>query len=258
MVSDDGGGGGGDLLVDAGVVLLLDDTAEEAEGHYCEQSLTAGDAGERAELVVSFPADETRIGADPRQNNRQPAKRGLIAVSDAVEARRIAAEDPDFTDPVVTDAVVDRTDLSALGTKISRFCEVWENAGHDVTLCFDSLTDLLAANEPKQVFQFAHVLSKRLAAVDAVAHFHLDPDAHPEQVVGTFEDLFDEQFIEIVPDAAGLDLPDTSGTASDTEVAESAAALDGGDAASTEETETGGSTGEASDEDIADALGDAF
>jgi hypothetical protein len=258
MVPADGVGGEGDLLVDAGVVLLLDDTADDAEGHYCEESLTAGEAGERAELVVSFPDDATRIGADPRQNNRQPAKRGLIAVSDAIEARRIAAEDPDFSDPVVTDAVVDRADLTGLGTKISRFCEVWGNEGYDITLCFDSLTDLLAANEPEQVFQFAHVLSKRLSAVDAVAHFHLDPGAHSARVVGTFEDLFAEQFVEIVPDEAALDLPDTSGTASDTEVAESAAALDGGDDGAAGQQSTGRSTGEASDEDIADALGDAF
>jgi hypothetical protein len=237
-----------DLLVEPGAVLLLDDTPGDALGHYCEQSLTAGGAADRAELLVTFPGPDDRIGLDERHNSRQPAKRGVIAVSDSVEARRIAAEDPDFSEPVVTDAVLDRGDLRGLGLKISRYCEALAKAGFDITVCVDGLSELLSANEPEHVFKFAHALAERLEALDAVAHFHLDPEPHDQRVVGTFEEMFAGVFVEFEPDESTVDTADR--TATDADVARST----GGSAA-----ESGRETpdSEATDDDIAEALEDS-
>lgn len=241
--------GADDLLVEPGSVLLLDDLPDGALGHYCEQSLTAWSASDRAELLVTFPDATDRIGLDEQHNSRQPAKRGIVAVSDSVEARRIAAGKPDLSEPVVTDAVVDRTDLQGLGVKISRYCEVLSEGGYDITVCVDGLSDLLAANDPEHVFQFVHVLDKRLSSVDAVVHFHVDPDAHDEEVVGCFENAFEGVFVEIEPDESTLD---TSGNtrATDSEVAASA----GADRTPSDRDEP---DSEATDDDIAEALDDA-
>lgn len=240
--------GADDLLVEPGSVLLLDDLPDAALGHYCEQSLTAGSAGDRAELLVTFPDPEDPIGLDEQHNSRQPAKRGIVAVSDSVEARRIAAEDPNLSEPVVTDAVVDRTDLQGLGVKISRYCKVLGEGGYDITVCFDGLSDLLAENEPEHVFQFVNVLVERLSAVDAVAHFHLDPDGHGEELVRTFESVFEGVFVEIEPDASTLDTADRT-RATDDEVAKST----GAESTAAERSEP---SSEATDDDIAEALRD--
>lgn len=244
------------LVVESGVVLLLDDTPPDARGHYCEQSLAAGPASERAELRVTVPEPGEGIGIHGG-SGRQPAKRGVVAVSDSVEARRIAAEDTDFSEPVITDAVVDRTDLRDLAVTVSRYCEVLSEGGYDITVCVDGLTDLLAANDSEYVFQFAHVLSQRLDAVDAVAHFHLDPTAHEEAVVRTFEDVFDGVFVEIEPDESTLDTADRT-RATDAEVArladDDASASTDADAEATPRTNAGA---EATDDDIAEALEDS-
>jgi len=238
-----------DHLVEPGSVLLRDDTTDDALGHYCEQSLMAGTASDRAELLVTFPDQGDPIGFDGQHNSRQPAKRGVVAVSDSVEARRIAAEDPDFSEPVITDAVVDRADLRSLGVKISRYCQVLAEGGYDITVCVDGLTDLLAVNDPEDVFQFTHALTQRLDAVDAVAHFHVDPTAHDEKLLRTFEKVFEGVFVEIEPDESTLDTADRT-RATDSEVARSAG---GGETDSSVRDDSGS---EATDDDIAEALDD--
>ncbi|HKL29862.1 MAG TPA: hypothetical protein VJ898_11440 [Natrialbaceae archaeon] len=251
-------GGTTDPLVGAGsVAVLYDDLSDEADGHYCEQALTVGPAEQRAELLVRFTdEDSLRIGMGDGHNNRQPAKRGVIVVGDGMEARTLAREEPDFDDPVVTDAILDPANLQALGTAISRFCQVWAEEGYHITVCFDSLSDVIAIVDPETAFQFVHVLGKRLEAVDATAHFHVDPDAHDESVLGPFEDALDEVFVEFEADESTLDVSVGSGRASDADVADSLGGdTEGGDRDDGTSTSTDGGS-EASDEDIADALGD--
>lgn len=257
--SPSGSGEPSDLLVGAGEVLLLyDDLPGTAEGHYCEQALTVGQAADRAELQVRFTDDDTLgIGMGNGHNNRQPAKRGLIVIGDGMEARTIANEEPDFEEPVVTDAILDPADLQTIGTSISRFCQHWDDAGFTIAVCFDSLTAILEAVEPESAFQFVHVLGKRLAAIGATAHFHVDPDAHDEAVLAPFEDALDEVFVEFQADESTQAVSSGSGRASDADLADTF-----GDTGGTsndgkgDPTSAGGNESEASDDDIADALGD--
>jgi hypothetical protein len=247
-------GDGTDPLVGTGdVALLYDDLPADADGHYCERALTVGGADERAELLVRFTdEDALRMGMDHGQNNRQPAKRGLVVVGDGLEARTLAREETDFDDPVVTDAILDPADLQGLGTTISRFCEVWADRGFHITVCFDSLSAVLEAVDPEQAFQFVHVLGKRLEAVGATAHFHVDPDAHEDGVLGPFEAALDEVFVEFEADERALDVSTGSGRASDADVADSL----GDDPEGDNQEATTGDAAEASDDDIADALAD--
>ncbi|GGL64608.1 hypothetical protein GCM10009039_23180 [Halocalculus aciditolerans] len=43
----------------------------------------------------------------------------------------------------------------------------------------------------ERAFQFLHVMTVKLSREGAVAHYHLDPDAHDKQTVGTLTQLFD-------------------------------------------------------------------
>jgi hypothetical protein len=245
------------LVGRAGSVLLYDDLSCEAEGHYCEQSLTVGPADDRAELLVRFHDDEPRIGLDEGHNDRQPAKRGLVAVGDGMEARTIASEETDFDEPIVMSAVLDPTNLRAIGTAISRFCDVWADDGYHVTVCFDSLTDVLAVVEPAIAFQFFHALVGRLDAVGATAHFHVDPRAHDEHLLRTFEEIMGEVFVEFEADEEALEVLQNSNRASDREIAarfgdEESLQTDGGRAIDAPDGPS-----EASDADIAAAIGES-
>jgi hypothetical protein len=224
-------------------VLLVDETLDDEDGEHCDDLMNVAESSARAELFVTFATDATdRIGFGAVGMGRQPAKRGIVVVGDTMGAR----DDPDFTDPLAEASVASAADLRDLGQTISGFCRAWHDQGHEIGVCFDGLGDLLDANDPEPVFQFLHVLTNRLESVGATTHVHVDPDRVPERTRLTFEQLFDDTVHEEV-ELDGL-IPTSSGRASDDEVAE--AVGDDGD------SPTKRSTSEASDDDIADALPD--
>src|SRR6056297_681191 len=258
---------------DGANVLVLGGAGRNAD-RCCDALLDVGRAENRGELSVTFSEDVTdRARLDTGTSGRQSAKHGHVTIGDVLRSADHAP--PDFTEPVATDIVEDPGDLKAIGTSVSRFCESWSESGHLMVLCFDSITELLERRDPKVVFQFLHTLLERLASVDTVAHFHLDPDRFDGQTVSTFSSLFDDVVdpatAEDLIDESGLDdaeddadaedegprlsdgIPATSGSsqASDDEIAarldehgEEYEVADGG-------TENRGASRQASDDDIA-------
>ncbi|WP_435348172.1 DUF7504 family protein [Haloarchaeobius sp. HRN-SO-5] len=254
-----------DRDTDPRTVLLLDETTESETGEHCDALMRGFDSPRRAELVVSFPDDVTdRLDFSAASGGRQPAKRGFVTVGETMQAA--GASDPDFGDHLVERAVPDPTDLQDLGQTVSRFCRAWSDAGYDVVVCFDSLTDLLVANDPELVVRFCHALSGRLDSVGAVAHFHLDPNEHAQDLQLTFEDLFDETLVEEV-DVDRL-VPTRRRRASAADVARKTETLDLDDPADGTDADTTDGTvhdepasrptrsGQASDDDVSDAVPD--
>ncbi|MFC4541075.1 hypothetical protein ACFO5R_03920 [Halosolutus amylolyticus] len=190
-----------------------------------------------ARLKVSFADDDPK---QPYPNEDEQI--GFLVVGDVFME---GADGPDFSRPIVTDSVADPTDLSEIGVAVSRFCKHWDDDGEDIAVCFDSLDALLRHTSPKKVFQFAHVLTKRLSSVDAYAHFHFDPTHHEDRIVSTFGTIFDAV---VADETAEESLPE----ATDEEVADILSAWDDEPAIETDP----GSITEATDEDIADLLGE--
>ncbi|NHN41797.1 hypothetical protein G9C85_09165 [Halorubellus sp. JP-L1] len=159
----------------------------------CTGCLDRGDPGRRAELTVSYPDASAEQRGFGDHGRTQPATKGLISVDDTMRSGAApASSGPEFTGAVAQDAIADPTNLQRLGTSVSEFCQRWDGEDYDIVVCFDSLTALLEYTSPEVVFQFCHVLTKRLESVDAVAHFHLDPSEHDDQTVATFQSIFDE------------------------------------------------------------------
>jgi hypothetical protein len=237
-------------------VLLLSDGSSHAAACEACDDLLSRDAERVAELRVTFDGSEAGAGVS-EAGGRRPAHKGLVSVGDEVRDAS-AAGAPDFSGPVALDAVADPGDLQSIGLSVSRFCERW--AESTVVVCFDALDDLFEHASPDTVFRFVHVLGKRLDAADAVAHFHLDPSAHDEEVVNTFASIFDDvvrahesdDVDETAVDAPAID----EATDEDIEqLAAEIAASTGTDDDATPSTPTSGEGfEEATDEDIAQAF----
>lgn len=90
-------------------------------------------------------------------------------------------------------------DLTGLGIRASECLSAWEELDGDVVVCFRSLTTLIQFTEVQRVFQFVHVLTQRIEAAGARAHFHMDPGAHDDRTVATIRSLF-EEVLEQDPD----------------------------------------------------------
>ena len=115
----------------------------------------------------------------------------LIAVGDQV---RSSGGDGSVTDlggeTIRIESTTDPRDLTRLGLLINKHLG---DAGGEAPpeLCFHTLSPLLDAGPVEQVFRFLHVLQGRVQSGGARAHYHLDPEAHPPEVVNTLRPLFD-------------------------------------------------------------------
>jgi hypothetical protein len=194
--------------------LDLDDDSHNVlvtagDGETCMACLDRGDPDGRAELTVTYPETTAEDNGFGNHGREQPAAKGLISVGDTMRAATTAgggdASGPTFTGAVAQDAIADPTNLQRLGTSISEFCQHWQADGYDIHVCFDSLSALLAHTSPEVVFQFCHVITTRLASVDALAHFHLDPERHDDETVATMQSIFDET-VGVETDAATADV----------------------------------------------------
>lgn len=230
--------------IDTKAVMLVDETHDDEDGEHCDALMDVAASSDRAECFVTFPTDATDLtGVANLGMGRQPAKRGHITVGERVTA---ATTDPDFDDPIVEASIASAGNLRDLGATISEFCQAWHERGYEIGVCIDGIGPLLDATDAQQVFQFFHVLLGRLEAVGATVHVHVDPERVPEPTRMTFEQLVDETRHEEV-ELAHL-MPSGSNRASDDDVADAVG----------DDTTTRGSnsSSEASDDDIADALPD--
>jgi hypothetical protein len=115
-----------------------------------------------------------------------------FGVIDIGGTTRSAAATPTVTDPYSV-ATESPRDLTGLGITVSQHLEEWAGNGNQTVVCFDSLTALLQYAAVDRVFRFLHVLTRRMQAIDAVAHYHLDPAAHATEDVAALKSLFDTQ-----------------------------------------------------------------
>jgi len=115
-----------------------------------------------------------------------PVRGGIITVGDAGGG----IDDPTWAVRGLENA----GDLTGLGIKLSELLSGMDDAaGEDeaITVCFNNITTLLQYADLQRTFRFLHVVTGRVETIGAVAHYHLDPDAHDKQTLATLKGLFD-------------------------------------------------------------------
>jgi hypothetical protein len=95
---------------------------------------------------------------------------------------------------VSTTTVSGPGDLTGIGIKMNKALSAWEDDDARTHVCFDSLTTLLQYVDTKRAFQYLHVTTKRIESAVALAHYHIDPNAHDEQTLATIGSLFSDVF----------------------------------------------------------------
>lgn len=171
-------------------VLVLAPAIGSREAEACGALLGWGPPDSVAYVGVTFTrAAATRLDVWlERVSETLPARTvivGVDALQPADGARPAAAADWELA------TVTDPADLTGIGMRVSDVLSDWRDLEAQLVACVHSLTTLLQYTTTARVFRFLHVLTARLAAVDAVSHFHLDPDAHERRTVSRLEQLFD-------------------------------------------------------------------
>lgn len=174
---------------------------------FLEPAFTPRSDGWCAKLLSSHPSQDATIifitvtqSADDRLEAWQshvdvelPSRVGFIDLkssSQTTKGHSLAAADR-ISSEVRIERVNNPGNLTKIGVILSTYLTEWAHEGDRIILCFDSLTALLQFTELEPIYRFIREVSNILQNFDALAHYHLDPDAHDEQVVNRLMALFD-------------------------------------------------------------------
>jgi hypothetical protein len=104
-----------------------------------------------------------------------------------------AADGPEPTESswLTTHQVDDPGDLTGLGVTISSQLAEWADGDEQVVVCFRSLTTTLQYVGTQELVRFLGELRNHVEASDAIAHFHLDPDAIDAQTRAAIRSVVD-------------------------------------------------------------------
>lgn len=169
-------------------ILLIGPQNSPVEHDFCAR-LSAAPLEDRTQFLVvevGPPLDE-RIARLQASLDTESLVLTHVGVGRSADVDRWAVS----SDASIETAVIsDRTDLGRLGISISTFLAECEVAA--TRLCLHSLSELIEAiDDRRRVFRFLHLLCGRIRDEDAVAHYHLDPEALDEPFLNQIQQLFD-------------------------------------------------------------------
>jgi hypothetical protein len=171
-------------------VLLLTPGLANDSSETCRQLLSIEEPAASNVLWVSYTdSPSSRATALREQLGTTPAATAGIIVGESAPAT--AGDGLDNLQTVGAPA-----DLTGLGIAVSEQLREWAQTGRQNVVCFDSVTALLQYVDIDTAYEFLHVITGRMYSFDAVGHFHMDPDAHDDQLVEQIKTLFDAQVVK--------------------------------------------------------------
>jgi len=91
-------------------------------------------------------------------------------------------------------AILDKgISMTELGETLVRVLDEQQTRNSRLTVGFDILSELLQLFDTETAFKFVHVLNSRLANMDALTHYYLNPTSQPDSEVNVLRELFDLQ-----------------------------------------------------------------
>lgn len=179
----------GDGLEGLSTALVLASPLNPGAEAVCVGHLTAGAEPPKRVLSVVF------TGRPDQRVERWERHAGALPETFVVLSTQRSERSAEGAEVVMLDRPGDLTDI---GVAITEHIAEWPDDGRGV-FCLDSLTAQLQYVDTKQVYQFLHTLRGHLADRGVVGHVHMNPAAHDQETVETFETLF-EAVVEVGED----------------------------------------------------------
>ena len=177
-----------DVAGRVGNTLLLSSSEAERPVRPCFDQLLRDSSGQDALTVVAYDGTGETVVEDWLEHaGGLPARLNVIDVGGMVRSAE-GRSSPVPIHPTATVYTVSPANLTALGTRVSDLLR--GDDGRPV-LCFDSVSMLLQYAEVETAYQFLHVLTGRVHAVDGVGYYHFDPSTHEFRTVEAVKSLFD-------------------------------------------------------------------
>ncbi|PSQ09077.1 hypothetical protein BRC93_13855 [Halobacteriales archaeon QS_5_70_15] len=122
-----------------------------------------------------------------------PSTRHRLRGADNVGLVSCGAEIDDVPDGVTASRVGSPGDLTGIGIRFSKIAEAVSGGG-GIRVGVDSLSTLLMyVEDPRSVFRFVHAFAGRIAAVDGLGLFVVDPGIHDDRTLAMLRGPFDSR-----------------------------------------------------------------
>lgn len=171
--------------------LLLQTQSHEHEA--CVDLLSVAPYDEESLLGVLYAESfETRVSTWDRYMDGTPSETAAINVGDFPRSSAVASGETGTGQYHGSFSYIpDADDLSELEETITEQLSVLEKTERQLVVCFDSITDLLQTVPDEKAIQFLRKVTEQMAASDAVAHYHYDPEPLAEETESRILSLFD-------------------------------------------------------------------
>ncbi|WP_435066178.1 DUF7504 family protein [Halobaculum sp. EA56] len=176
-------------LIDGASNVLVKGPADCATEESLCSRLMAAQPGETVDLILLLvdQSPEERLSF-LRNYISNPIENITVTYVQTYDRSAGGADLPDVT----INRISDPTDLRRIGILTSKAMGERADSPNKTVVCVHSVSELIAAaNDNQRVFRFLHVLRGRVESTGARAHYHLDPESHPDETVQTFTSLFD-------------------------------------------------------------------
>ncbi|MEF8840550.1 MAG: hypothetical protein V5A62_02835 [Haloarculaceae archaeon] len=165
--------------VSAGTSVLVEGTGVDGAGDLLDRMLTSG--GTPGEAAVLVSTDGT-VGSTARRLHGA-ANVGLVCCGSGSD---------DAGDGITASSVGSPGDLTGIGIRFSKVAEAVSVDGGGLRVGVDSVSTLLMyVEDPRSVFRFVHAFTGRIAALDALGLFVVDPGAHDDRTLAMIRGPFD-------------------------------------------------------------------
>ena len=175
--------------------LLLETDAHEHEA--CVDLLSVEPYGEESLLgVLHAESFETRVSAWDQYMDERPPETAAINVGDfprSATAMDGGTETVHHREPVAF--VPEAENLAELRAAITDSLSGLETADRQLVVCFDSITRLVRNVPRERAVRFLRSITNQMEQVDAVAHYHLDPDELAPETRASITPLFDAHVV---------------------------------------------------------------
>ncbi|MFB6296479.1 MAG: hypothetical protein ABEH66_06545 [Halobacteriales archaeon] len=174
-------------------VFLLSPAVGEGEQALCSDLLDPEGVDDTSVLFVTLTDTPTdRIGFWEAHVGERP---------DRVSVVHTGGVGDDADDSTDVRLVRNPGNLTQFGVQITEALDELRSADGPIVVCFRSLSALLQYAGPNQAFQFMQVLTDHFKQAGALAHVHMNSDAHDSQTIATFTQVFDA-VIEVEADGS--------------------------------------------------------
>lgn len=177
-------------------LLLLCPSFQGAKSAACRTLLTPDDPERVNVLWLSFTRSPSECWTEwHRHAEASPADAVVVDVDSSTQSLSTETNDEFERDPTLTiEKVPTPTDMTKIGTRLTEHLTTWaeESPDRQSVVCLDSMTVLLQYTSVEQTYRFLDAVTDKVAATDAIGHYHMDPSAADRETVRTLLGAFDE------------------------------------------------------------------